>query len=74
MTMTDDVPCPDCERPMAQQRPGVYECYQCNERHEVGQCEHCGDRYAEAEMRAESAPGATLWFCPDCAVGRRRWA
>ncbi|SEO72943.1 hypothetical protein SAMN05216388_1017127 [Halorientalis persicus] len=66
--------CPDCDRPLAEVEPGVGACHNCNEKYQLSQCEYCGDRVTEAEARAENAPGATLWFCRDCATTRRRTA
>jgi hypothetical protein len=71
--------CPDCGRAFAITDAGatVGKCFNCNEEYELGQCEGCGDRYAAVEMTTENAPGATLWWCPDCATTNRergRWA
>jgi len=63
--------CPDCGRRLATERPGVGVCNNCSKRYELGQCEGCGDRVIEQEARAEHPPGATLWFCRDCATTRR---
>jgi hypothetical protein len=66
--------CPDCGRPLDTTRGerGEAYCYNCSLPFEVGQCEGCGDRYAEEDMTTENAPGATLWFCPECTVTRER--
>ena len=67
-----NVDCPDCDRALDTTRGSRGEafCYACNQPYEVGQCEECGDRYAEPDMTVENMPGATLWFCPDCATTR----
>jgi hypothetical protein len=67
------VECPDCGRALDTTRGdrGEAHCYNCNRPYELGQCEGCGDRRVAEDMTVESAPGATLWFCPDCTVTRR---
>jgi protein-arginine kinase activator protein McsA len=65
------VECPDCGRTAAPgERRGERACHNCNQRFEIAQCEDCGDHYATEDMTVENAPGATLWFCPNCATTR----
>jgi hypothetical protein len=69
--------CPDCGRGLAHVENGIGACHECNARYQVGQCEGCDDPVTEEAATAESVPGATLWWCPDCAMTNRergRWA
>lgn len=65
--MTAD--CPDCGRALVTNN-GTGDCYNCTTTYELAQCEGCGDRHVGEEMTTENAPGATLWWCPDCATTR----